>query len=211
MGRKENRKLKKLKGESFKKQAAADITFSPFIDGDTRIIPIAAENTKVPVMNTPGSLSQEEFSGITHTLSDKELNRIIYQNAQEAVRMGLMPPKPEDDFGTVMWFAWNFITDEMREAFPAIAKEYLRHFRDEDGEGVQGRSSGGKAPEEFWDVPYPRMNEATWDDAYFFRILLMMLFSARHGSTYSRNFLLSLYKVYYKQLLEDAGEEDDDL
>ena len=77
MGRKENRKLKKLKGESFKKQAAADITFSPFIDGDTRIIPIAAENTKVPVMNTPGSLSQEEFSGITHTLSDKELNRII--------------------------------------------------------------------------------------------------------------------------------------
>lgn len=199
MGRKENRKLKKLKGESFKKQAAAEITFSPFIDGDTRIIPIAAENTKVPVMNTPGSLSQEEFSGITHTLSDKELNRIIYQNAQEAVRMGLMPPKPEDDFGTVMWFAWNFITDEMREAFPAIAKEYLRHFRDEDGEGAQGRSSGGKEPEEFWDVPYPRMNEATWDDAYFFRILLMMLFSARHGSTYSRNFLLSLYKVYYKQ------------
>ena len=27
----------------------------------------------------------------------------------------------------------------------------------------------------------------------------MMLFSARHGSSYSRNFLLSLYKVYYKQ------------
>ncbi len=67
MGRKENRKLKKLKGESFKKQAAAEITFSPFIDGDTRIIPIAAENTKVHGMNTPSPLAQEEISRITTT------------------------------------------------------------------------------------------------------------------------------------------------
>ena len=54
---------------------------------------------------------------MSHTLSDRELNRIIYQNAKDAVRQGLMPPKPEDDFGTVMWFTWTFITDEMREAF----------------------------------------------------------------------------------------------
>ena len=199
MGRKENRKLKKIKGESFKKQSAKEIVLSPFMEGNTRMIPIVAENTKAPVMTAPGALSQEEFGGITHMLTDKELNRIIYQNAQEAVRKGLMPPKPEDDFGTVMWFTWNFITDEMREAFPSIAKEYLRHFRDEENASTSGKTSDGKAPDAFADIPYPRINEATWDDAYFFRILLMMLFSARHGSSYSRNFLLSLYKVYYKQ------------
>ncbi|MBR7148218.1 MAG: hypothetical protein IKD13_05225 [Firmicutes bacterium] len=43
------------------------------------------------------------------------------------------------------------------------------------------------------------MQEKTWDDAYFFRVLLIMLNAARGGSTYSKNFLLSLYKVYYKQ------------
>ncbi|MBR7148219.1 MAG: hypothetical protein IKD13_05230 [Firmicutes bacterium] len=62
---------------------------------------------------------------MTHTLSDKELNRVIYENAKFAVREGFMPDWPEDDFGTVLWFTWNFITDEMREAFPAIAREYL--------------------------------------------------------------------------------------
>ncbi len=48
------------------------------------------------------------------------------------------------------------------------------------------------------DIPYPRIEETTWDDAYYYRILLMMLYSARQGSDYSKNFLLSLYKVYYK-------------
>lgn len=43
-----------------------------------------------------------------------------------------MPQWPEDDFGTVLWFTWNFITPEMREAFPIIAKEYLEHYKDEE-------------------------------------------------------------------------------
>ena len=123
--------------------------------------------------------------GMTHTLSDKELNRVIYENAKFAVREGFMPDWPEDDFGTVLWFTWNFITDEMREAFPAIAREYLEHAKDD--------LIASK------ETPYPRMQEKTWDDAYFFRVLLIMLNAARGGSTYSKNFLLSLYKVYYKQ------------
>ena len=158
-----------------------------------------AENAKAPAMIEAGSFSQEELSSMSHTLSDRELNRIIYQNAKDAVRQGLMPPKPEDDFGTVMWFTWTFITDEMREAFPVIAEEYLKHFRDENVAASGNTSAVKRVPEEFMDIPYPRVNESTWDDAYYFRVLLMMLFSARHGSSYSRNFLLSLYKVYYKQ------------
>lgn len=51
-----------------------------------------------------------------------------------------MPDKPEDDFGTVMWFAWNFITDEMRETFPAIAREYLDHYKTEENGRTAGRS-----------------------------------------------------------------------
>ena len=246
MGRREARRLKKLKGESLKKSKGIEPSLSPFIVGDTRVIPVIADNAKAPVAGGSADMTAEEFMKITHDLSDKELNRIIYQNAKDAVEQGVMPPWPEDDFGVVMWFAWDFITDEMREAFPAIAKEYLAHFRDEDrnpenmgwvrpgagnagrtgrigrtdgagqksgspaGAGNAGRggktspgSAAGKAagavvPKEFMDVPYPRMNEHTWDDAYYFRILLMMLISARHGSAYSRNFLISLYKVYYK-------------
>ena len=94
----------------------------------------------------------EQFSKITHTLSDKELNRVIYQHAKDAVEAGVMPPWPEDDFGVVMWFTWNFITDEMRESFPAIAKEYLAHYRDEDkfrekapGQGAGIGGTGGAA------------------------------------------------------------------
>ena len=199
MGRKENRKLKKIKGESFKKQNAGEMPLAPFTLGDTRMVPIMAENAKAPAMIEAGSFSQEELSSMSHTLSDRELNQIIYQNAKDAVRQGLMPPKPEDDFGTVMWFTWTFITDEMREAFPVIAEEYLKHFRDEDVAASGNTSVVKRVPEEFMDIPYPRVNESTWDDAYYFRVLLMMLFSARHGSSYSRNFLLSLYKVYYKQ------------
>ena len=199
MGRKENRKLKKIKGESFKKQSAGEMPLAPFTLGDTRMVPIMAENAKAPAMIEAGSFSQEELSSMSHTLSDRELNRIIYQNAKDAVRQGLMPPKPEDDFGTVMWFTWTFITDEMREAFPVIAEEYLKHFRDEDVAASGNTSAVKRVPEEFMDIPYPRVNESNWDDAYYFRVLLMMLFSARHGSSYSRNFLLSLYKVYYKQ------------
>ena len=153
--------------------------------GRELVIPVNADNEKGPVSNTSGFFSPEDFMGMTHTLSDKELNRVIYENAKFAVREGFMPDWPEDDFGTVLWFTWNFITDEMREAFPAIAREYLEHAKDD--------LIASK------ETPYPRMQEKTWDDAYFFRVLLIMLNAARGGSTYSKNFLLSLYKVYYKQ------------
>lgn len=73
----------------------------------------------------------------THELSDRELNRIIYQNAKIAIADGTMPDFPEDDYGTVMWFTWNFITPEMRAAFPAIAKEYLKHYRTDDAVPIE--------------------------------------------------------------------------
>ena len=73
----------------------------------------------------------------------------------------------------------------MQETFPAIAREYLAH------EKMVG--------EDFHDVPYPRMGENTWDDALNYRVLAMMIMAARRGSVYSKNFLISLYKIYYKQ------------
>ena len=212
MGRKEERKLKKLRGESLKKTKISAPPPMPFIEGDTRYVPIILDNVKGPVSSEgSASLSREEFEKSTHELSDRELNRIIYQDALYAVKNGLMPSRPEDDFGTVMWFTWNFITPEMREAFPEIAKEYLAHYktfdnkediRSESADLKASRSEGKACVDQDWNfrnIPYPRMNESTWDDAYYFRILLMMLYSARAGSKYSRNFLLSLYKVYYKQ------------
>ena len=193
MGRKEDRKLKKLHGEKLRRSQlpSSELNIGPVKMGNEIAIPVNVDNPKGPLSDLPGSLTPEEFATVTQHISDKELNRIIYNNAKMAVREGLMPDKPEDDFGTVMWFAWNFITDEMRETFPAIAREYLDHYKTEEN----GRTAGGL---KFENIPYPRMQENTWDDAYFFRVLLMMLYSARGGSVYSKNFLISLYKVYYK-------------
>ena len=192
MGRKEDRKIKKLHGEKLGKNRSSspELNIGPIRRGSEISIPVNVDNMKGPLSNLPGSMTPEEFMGMTHHLSDKELNRIIYENAKMAIREGLMPDKPEDDFGTVMWFVWNFITDEMREIFPAIAREYLEHYKNDPS--VEGKNII------FENIPYPRMQEKTWDDAYYFRVLLMMLFSARGGSVYSKNFLLSLYKVYYK-------------
>lgn len=201
MGRKEERRLKKLHGEKLRKnRIPSDLNIGPLKLGNEIAIPVNVDNAQKPVSDLPGSVTPEEFMGLTHHLSDKELNRIIYNNAKMAVQEGLMPEKPEDDFGTVMWFAWNFITDEMRMVFPSIAREYLDHFQ------TEYKSSGKEYKEvletaaglKFQNIPYPRMQEKTWDDAYYFRVLLMMLYSARGGSVYSKNFLLSLYKVYYK-------------
>ena len=200
MGRKEERRLKKLHGEKLgKTRLPSDIDIGPMMIGDEIAIPINVDNAKGPVSELPGSMTPEEFMGVTQHLSDKELNRIIYNNAKMAVREGFMPDKPEDDFGIVMRFVWNFITDEMRVIFPAIAREYLEHYQMEESSNTECREIvRTTAGLRFDDIPYPRMQEKTWDDAYFYRVLLMMLYSARGGSAYSRNFLLSLYKVYYK-------------
>ena len=153
---------------------------TPFMMNGTMIVPIHADDDS----GMPDSMSPEEFMHQTHKLSDKELNRIMYEQTKLIVKMGKMPEWPKDDFGAFMWFTWNFITPEMREVFPDIAREYLAH------EPMIGT--------EFLNVPYPMMNETTWDDAYYFRVIAIMLTAARRGSSYSRNFLLSLYKVYYK-------------
>ena len=185
MNREEKRKQKKT---SKKSEANYEKMLNPFINGDTMYIPVLADQN--PLMKdqmTP--MTPDEFMHMSYTISDAELNRIIYRNAKAVVEKGLVSPWPKDDYGIVRWFTWNFITKEMREAFPFIAKEYLDHFRLEDD----------NAPKEFMDIPYPRVNEITWNDAYYFRVLLMMLYSARAGSTYSKNILISLYKIYFKQ------------
>ena len=159
MGRKEDRKLKKLKGESLRSpKVDYDKLLNPMIIGDTKYIPVVQDNMNAPVNpddNDPGIMTVDEFRERIHQFSDKEMNRIIYQNAKMAVEGGYMPDRPEDDFGTVVWFTWNFITPEMRMAFPAIAKEFLAHFRTAD-------DTIAAVPKEFDNIPYPRMNETTW-------------------------------------------------
>ena len=196
MGRKEERLRNRMEKKEQKRQSIdTEKLLTPFTVGDQTIIPVVADRLSAPQATVDGLMSMDEFTHFTHALSDQELNRLIYQNAKEAVKNGTMPPWPEDESAIILWFTWNFITPEMREAFPAIAKEYLANYTRES-------SSTGSQPgaiPEFTDIPYPRANEATWDDAYYFRVLLMMLFSARNGSDYSKNFLLALYKVYYRQ------------
>ena len=145
----------------------------------TKVIPVLSEGDGAEAIH--GLMTSQELMRIAHTLSDKELNRISYQQALDSVKDGTMPDWPEDDFGITCWFLYTFITPQMREVFPDIVREYLAH---EDLSGDQ-----------FRDMPYPRSNEKTWDDAYYFRILAIMLKKARGGSAYSKNFLLALYKV----------------
>lgn len=161
------------------KKTASVLTDKPFVVNDTMIVPIPDIDPSLPALMTP-----EEFMKNSYKMSDKDMNRMMYEQAKAVVRLGESPEWPEDDYGAFMWFTWNFITPEMREVFPDIAREYLAH------EPLIGTA--------FENVPYPMMNETTWDDAYYFRVIAIMLTAARRGSAYSRNFLISLYKIYYK-------------
>lgn len=46
MGRREERRLKKLKGESLKKSNSNEPSYAPFIVGDTKITPVDVDNVK---------------------------------------------------------------------------------------------------------------------------------------------------------------------
>ena len=169
-----NKQKKKIKP-----MQTSSLPTAPFVSNGTLIVPIPDIDPSLPTMMTP-----QEFMRNSYKMSDKDMNKMMYEQAKAMIRLGENPEWPEDDFGAFMWFTWNFITPEMREAFPDIAREYLAH------EPMIGTS--------FTEVPYPMMNETTWDDAYYFRVIAIMLAAARRGSAYSRNFLISLYKVYYK-------------
>ena len=177
MGRKEDRRRNRALGISNKKIPDKPIEM---LDG-TLLIPV---NSPELAATNIGVMTPAEFYRTTAVLSDKEMNRIIYAQTRHAVENGYIRDWPEDDFAIVMWFEMEFITPEMREVFPAIVREYLEH------EPMVG--------EMFHNIPYARMNETTWDDALNYRILAMMITAARRGSTYSRNFLISLYKEYYR-------------
>ena len=183
MGRKENRRRSRLERISERKNSDSNVlpSMEPFFSNENeRVYRVHAES------GAPGMHNAEEFMRLTHTISDKELNQLLYLQAKDSVEHGVFKEFPENDFGCVMWFMFTFITPEMRDAFPEIVREYLDHeemFR----------------VELFDDIPYPRPNEKTWDDAFYFRVLGMMVHAARRGSKYSKNFLISLYKVYYKK------------
>ena len=177
MGRKEDRRRNRALGISRQKMPRDPFEMS---DG-TLVFPVG---TGEGAPTSLGLMSPAEFYRTTATLSDREMNRLIYNQVKHAVEHGYSKDWPEDDYALVMWFEMEFITPEMREVFPAIIREYLAH------ESMVG--------DVFHDVPYARMNEVTWDDALNYRILAMMVIAARRGSTYSRNFLISLYKEYYR-------------
>ena len=150
-----------------------------FVNNGELIIPVMTD-----AEGMEGPMSPKQFMKFTSKMSDSELNALLYRQAKEMVEDGRMEPWPEDDWGILFWFEFSFITPEMRQVFPAIAREFLLH---EPQVGT-----------EFQDVPISRLDEEKWEDAFYFRILAMMVLSARRGSVYSRNFLISLYKVYYK-------------
>ena len=167
----------------------------PFIADGVKIFPVemsaasAASNAPLanPKDDAPVLMDMNQLKRQMHTMTDEELNKLMYMQAKDAVENGTMEAWPEDDFGVVMWFMFSFITPEMREAFPEIAKEYIDH------EEMVRRGDS------FDNIPYPRSNEKHWEDAYYYRLLGIMIHAARRGSSYSRNFLISLYKVYYKR------------
>ena len=152
-----------------------------FVQDGVKYMPVIMNGASDDV---PDVMDEEQFKKMTYKMTDTELNEFLYRQAREYVESGMAPSWPENDFGIQHWFVFSFITDEMRQVFPEIAKEYLSH------EPMLGTA--------FSDIPYPRMSETTWEDAFFFRVLAIMLTAARRGSVYSRNFLISLYKVYYK-------------
>ena len=135
-------------------------------------------------------LSEDEFEELSKLLNqeEKERNNVFLKSVKDGMLIDRLNEDDEiTDDSIVMWFVFTFLTDEMRDAFPDIARDYLEGFKKDT-----------IAPDVFYDIPYPRMMEVSWDDAYYFRILLMMVYSARAGSSYSRNYLISLYKTYHK-------------
>ena len=197
MGRKEDRirrKREKLEKMSWGSEKGSASSMQPFIADGVKIFTVSNANANQgmaplanPESSAPMLMDSNQLKRQMHTMTDDELNQLMYMQAKDAVENGTMEAWPEDDFGVVMWFMFSFITPEMREAFPEIAKEYINH------EEIVRRGDS------FDDIPYPRSNEKHWEDAYYYRILGIMIHSARRGSSYSRNFLLSLYKVYYKR------------
>ena len=50
MGRRDERRLKRMKGESLKKSKSNETSLASFIVGDTKIIPVVADNVKGTVV-----------------------------------------------------------------------------------------------------------------------------------------------------------------
>ncbi len=144
----------------------------------TQIIPIFTDNPNI----SPGIITPEEMVWSSQHISDNEMNQVLYEQAKAVVSTGKIT-WPEDDSGLIMWFLHSFINDEMKSSFSLIASEYILNAKKDIIE----------------DAPIPFMMEESLKDSYNMRILAKMLYSAKKGDEYSKNFLLSLYKVYYKR------------
>ena len=134
-----------------------------FVNNGELIIPVMTD-----AEGMEGPMSPKQFMKFTSKMSDSELNALLYRQAKEMVEDGRMEPWPEDDWGILFWFEFSFITPEMRQVFPAIAREFLLH---EPQVGT-----------EFQDVPISRLDEEKWEDAFYFRILAMMVLATRLSS-----------------------------
>ena len=114
--------------------------------------------------------------------------------------------EPKGNMGLMMMFVKGFMTPEMAQDFPDLAKEYLTEYnrcsgitdveedfliRDKEGEIIG-----------FKEMPYFPCDEKRLEDAYNYRVLMKMLISADSGSVYSKDFLIALYKRYHKSEYE---------
>lgn len=181
MGRKERRLMKKFgiaEADDVKRRMKMPTSFD--IDG-TRVYTIHSDKGK------PELYSPEELIGQTHIFSDAEMNRMIYQQVKDLVEAGVIKDWPETDEGIIAWFAKSFATKAMKQVFHEIAEKYLQ------SEPLL------KSGESFLDQPYIALMEQSLDDFIIVRLLTIMVAAARRGSSYSRNYLIALYKVYYRK------------
>ena len=97
---------------------------------------------------------------------------------------------PEEQYAFLRQFLIGFPTEEMREAFPKIAEEFLSKepfLKDPDKQ------------EMFRHMYNPVRGEMNLQFPFTTAILQMMLLCAQSGSDYSRELLIGMYKTYYKQ------------
>ena len=98
--------------------------------------------------------------------------------------------RPEERYGVDMYFICSFITGEMQPTFRVLAAEFLKE---------EPLLADPEARQWVSEIPYPYRKEHSLADPYNFRILGMMLLCAAHGSAYSREILLYLYKTFYRK------------
>jgi len=144
-------------------------------------------------------------------ISDDQMNRQLYENAKRGVANGSEEfIRPVDDYGVMANFITFFITDDMKNSFHAIAERFLRNEpmitdpllaqkAQEQLDASEKENTWYFRDGVFRNYLTPSDKKMDAQDSYNHKILNLMLDCMRLGSEYSRNFLLALYKTYYKK------------